>query len=526
MRAYLDRTVWRVKARVRPGEQGRLTLAINVPTADEAGAQARSALLDELLEGMRQAGQPADLLEDVVKKLCALPAGDELDAHVRFVRSKLVTGAYTRSDKSLTVQQLGEAWTSGKLAREHKDHIKAKRSADQDERHLRLYVYEQIGDVPVVAVTLDHLDAVMAKLPEHLGASSRRHVAQVMSTLLKIAVYPLRLIKASPVPKLFLPKVPRSTFTFLYPSEEARLLGCTAVPFLRRLAYGILAREGMRKEELAALRWRDLDLDHGVLSLAYHKTSDETGARAWRLGDDVRQALLLWRPEGAQGDDLVLPGLATNNLAKQLRQDLQSAGVSRPELFEGQGSRRRLRAHDLRATFVTLALACGRGEAWVADRTGHTSGETMARYRRGARTASELELGWLAPLVSVLPELAHKTNADRSCPEPVRNLPVEMQGKPQKPAERAGFEPAVPLRVHMISNPGGAFSPPGLGSFVESSAPSEHPSGQGADRGLVTLSALLEALETADRIARDLDLPQVRVRIAAARQASRLRRVS
>lgn len=526
MKAYLDRTVWRVKARVRPGEQGRLTLAINVPTSDEAGAQARSALLDELLEGMRQAGQPADLLEDVVKKLCALPAGDELDAHVRFVRSKLVTGAYTRSDKSLTVQQLGEAWTSGKLAREHKDHIKAKRSADQDERHLRLYVYEQIGDVPVVAVTLDHLDAVMAKLPEHLGASSRRHVAQVMSTLLKIAVYPLRLIKASPVPKLFLPKVPRSTFTFLYPSEEARLLGCTAVPFLRRLAYGILAREGMRKEELAALRWRDLDLDHGVLSLAYHKTSDETGARAWRLGDDVRQTLLLWRPEGAQGDDLVLPGLATNNLAKQLRQDLQSAGVSRPELFEGQGSRRRLRAHDLRATFVTLALACGRSESWVADRTGHTSGETMARYRRGARTASELELGWLAPLVSALPELADKNNCGQvlsgACPQPAGR----DAGETAKTCGEGGIRTRGTLAgTHDFQSRQGDANPES-GSFFEVSAPTNHLSGQGADRGLVTLSDLLEALETADRIARDLDLPQVRVRIAAARQSSRLRRVS
>lgn len=37
---------------------------------------------------------------------------------------------------------------------------------------------------------------------------------------------------------------------------------------------------------------------------------------------------------------------------------------------------------------------------------------------------------------------------------------------------------------------------------------------------------LLDALDTADRLARDLGLPQVRVRIAAARQVAHLRRVS
>jgi hypothetical protein len=221
VKAFRGRTGWRVKPRLRPGEQGRLSLALHVPD-DEAAAQARADLLTELLDGMRQANQPADLLEDVAKKLCSLPAGDELAAHVRFVRTKLCTGAYTRADKSMTVRQLGEAWTSGKLAREHKDHVKAKRSSDQDERHLRLYVYDQIGDVPVVAVTLEHLETVMQALPEHLGAASRRHVAQVMASLLKLAAYPLKLLRASPVPKGFLPRVPRSTFTFLYPSEEAR----------------------------------------------------------------------------------------------------------------------------------------------------------------------------------------------------------------------------------------------------------------------------------------------------------------
>jgi integrase len=463
MKAWLDRKVWRVKVRVSPGPEGRESLALTpFSPEDEVGAQARAALLGELLEGLAAANQAEELCRDVARTLVQLPEGDELQAHVRFVRTKLCTGAYVRGDKTTTIQQFGEAWTSGKLAKQHPDHIKSKRSADQDERNLRLYIYPQIGDMPVSAVRMEHLQTVMTSLPAHLGASARRHVAQAMRRLMALAVYPCQLIERSPVPGGFLPRVPRTSFTFLYPEEEAALLRCTAVPLLRRLVYGVLAREGMRKEELAQLRHRDLDLRNGVLTLRDHKTADTTGVRVWRLGDDTRVVLSWWGDQhpGEPGA-LVFPGLTVSNLARQLRRDLALAGVTRTELFEGGGKQRKLRAHDLRATFVTLALASGRPEQWVTDRTGHTSSEMVARYRRGARVAAEVGLGWLSPMDRTLPELA---SADSDGPHPVREGEAEGGGdlsdiRQEEPgivedfvAEREGFEPSVPLQVHMISN--------------------------------------------------------------------------
>jgi len=84
---------------------------------------------------------------------------------------------------------------------------------------------------------------------------------------------------------------------------------------------------------------------------------------------------------------------------------LKKAKVDREELHETGVNRRRLRAHDLRGTMVTLSLANGRTEAWVADRTGHKSSTMISRYRRSARSAQELELGALAPLDHAIPEL-------------------------------------------------------------------------------------------------------------------------
>jgi integrase len=92
--------------------------------------------------------------------------------------------------------------------------------------------------------------------------------------------------------------------------------------------------------------------------------------------------------------------------AERLREHLLAAGVKRPQLFEATNNRIALRAHDLRATFVTLSLAQGKSEAWITDRTGHKSSQMIYRYKRAARTVAELNLGALAPLNEAIPELS------------------------------------------------------------------------------------------------------------------------
>lgn len=67
---------------------------------------------------------------------------------------------------------------------------------------------------------------------------------------------------------------------------------------------------------------------------------------------------------------------------------------------------RPIRVHDLRATFVTVSLATGRTETWVADRTGHTSSVMINRYRRAARSLAEMGIGTLRPMHTAIPELS------------------------------------------------------------------------------------------------------------------------
>lgn len=63
--------------------------------------------------------------------------------------------------------------------------------------------------------------------------------------MLKIAVYPCKLIERSPLPQGFLPSSSGQKATaWLYPDEDAQLMACTEVPLMRRVLYGLLAREG------------------------------------------------------------------------------------------------------------------------------------------------------------------------------------------------------------------------------------------------------------------------------------------
>jgi integrase len=301
--------------------------------------------------------------------------------------------------------------------------VKAKRSARDDEYALRLYINPRVGDVALSTFTLDHAEHVMRSLPAGLSAKSRRNVGQTLHRLLAMAVYPLRLIPANPLPKGFLPKPgPQKAKGYLYPDEDRKLLGCADVPLARRLFYGFLHREGPRLSEAARLDVADADLVRGTVNLDKNKTDDP---RAWALSPGVAAALaasLALRDNPGPEAPLFVDELGaritdgkhkhSGGNAARFRDDLQAAGVDRAELFaKTTAERMRIRAHDTRATFVTIALANGKTETWVADRTGHKSSVMINRYRRAARMAAEIGLGDLAPLVVAIPELAPAVKA-------------------------------------------------------------------------------------------------------------------
>jgi hypothetical protein len=148
-----------------------------------------------------------------------------------------------------------------------------------------------------------------------------------------------------------------------------------------------------------------------VLVLDRNKTNDP---RSWSMDAGVARALRIWRATfaGSPASSVkIMEGKGGSTIdpytaASSLRDYLRVAGIGRSQLFESTDQRIALRAHDLRATFVTVSLANGRTEAWVCDRTGHRASQMLYGYRRQARTYSELNLGELTPLAEAIPEFA------------------------------------------------------------------------------------------------------------------------
>lgn len=168
-------------------------------------------------------------------------------------------------------------------------------------------------------MTLLHAEQVMANLPTGLAPRTRKLIAQCMRRLFGLAVYPGRYLSANPIPREWMPKVPKTANkakTCLYPAEDAKLLGCGDIPIERWLAYGILVREGLRASELARMNWHDVEL--GRVRLDKNKTSDP---RAWALSPDVTRTLAWWKKQRkGEAGDLVL-GLDLADGAWSLRGD-------------------------------------------------------------------------------------------------------------------------------------------------------------------------------------------------------------
>ena len=397
----------RVFARVRYGKDDRLDERLPWATRDDRdAAAARATMIAQLCETLVNAGR-----RDAVKRMareCALaPTAKDADVVVRAV-AKITKGLIAGPANNLaTFKDVADDWVSGKLRKDHPDHVRKKKSFAIERGRLRRYIYPLIKDVPVSAFEKRHGDLVMSKLPARRikTPGARRHIAQIINRVLNLAVMPLGLIKANPLPKGWLPRIESHRhYTCLFPREEAKLLGCEDVLEVERLFFGILDREGMRVSELADSDWWQWNHDEGAFTATKTKTDDP---RMWATRPDVAAAMKIWferhgKTKARPFVDMVPDEKSKVWIATRLRDALTAAGVTRRELFVSTEHTGKMRAHDLRATFVTVSLAEGKNETWIRDRTGHKTLAMIDRYRRTARQFEELKVGPLPDLVEAL----------------------------------------------------------------------------------------------------------------------------
>lgn len=237
----------------------------------------------------------------------------------------------------------------------------------------------------VSGITVADCDALLGKARRAGQSDASIRQLHIRGRLVfKFAEQRLGAIRSNPWAKIPRPKLAQKKALFLKREEiEAILAGAGEF----RVLVLVAVFTGLRKGELAALRWTDIDFSagrHGVIYARRSWTRDTTKGkreRAIPIHPALREELLVeYRRRGADGD-LLFPAPRRGgvrhdswHLAKLLRSIASRSGVTLPVGFTW---------HGLRATFITHVVRKS-GDVTAAQRlAGHSTPTITERVYLG-----------------------------------------------------------------------------------------------------------------------------------------------
>lgn len=154
-----------------------------------------------------------------------------------------------------------------------------------------------------------------------------------------------------------------------------------------------LFSSGVRRAELTALKWSDINLDEGVLLIRHGKGNKERHAALF--GDESIRALDHWQAVQGVGREMVFSPLTNNTIGKDepISADNLYRIVQQTALKAGV----EFKPHDARRTLATELLAMGLPVSEVQAQLGHASASTTLRYTQAgaaAKRRQSIELRW------------------------------------------------------------------------------------------------------------------------------------
>ena len=294
---------------------------------------------------------------------------------------KLVKDGGRLAPERLTVSSFFTSWLE---TRRHELRWQTWRRYEQ---LFRSHVEPELGSIRLGKLRPDHLrDLYNLKLHEGLSSTTVRHMHAVIRAALNQAEREELIVK-NISRQVNPPRKRRYEIKPLSPNE-ARKFRRAIVGHTDEALYVLALTTGIRQAELLGLRWRDVDLDNGFLSVnrslifegndwSLEEPKTATSRRRIHLGTDalvtmrehqhkqLEQRLKLgpaW-----QDNDLVFPSeigtprRGANVVYRSFRPLLASAGLPQ------------IRFHDLRHTAATLLLGEGIHPKVVSEMLGHAS---------------------------------------------------------------------------------------------------------------------------------------------------------
>ena len=298
-----------------------------------------------------------------------------------------------------TVGQWMEVWF------EHYAKVKVRPSSHQTYRgYIDNHIKPSIGKIPLEKLTSLELQKLYKKLLEGgrveriesrkqskgLSAKTVRNIHQIISSAMKLA-QEQKLIASNPAEGCALPRMGHQEMKTLPVEQLHSFLREAKDSGVFELYYLELAT-GLRRGELLGLKWEDIDLERGDLRVRRQiaringevveaPLKTKNAYRTLPLAEDT-VSILLEQKKKVAGNPWVFPSstggpISPDSVLHMLHRVLKRAGLPR------------IRFHDLRHTFATLALQNGVDVKTVSGMLGHFSaGFTLDTYAH-VTTASQ-----------------------------------------------------------------------------------------------------------------------------------------
>lgn len=244
--------------------------------------------------------------------------------------------------------------------------------------YLKRWIPKNWQDKSIEQITSDEIYELLKNSSQKLGSISQKNILKMLRRIFQMAVDDGIMTK-NPT-KGVIVKVPETMQKVLSAKEAQNLLKWSK--FVQHRFYEVWAfalMTGMRSGEMYALKWTDIDLDAGIISVNKQWTNKdgfhELKTGDWRVvpvSSDLKKLLnqLLVHKER---NEFVLPRLQEwthGDQAKVLREFCEASGITS------------VKFHDLRATFITNMLAQGVPLVKVMAIVGHKKMETTDVYLR------------------------------------------------------------------------------------------------------------------------------------------------
>ena len=273
--------------------------------------------------------------------------------------------------------------------------------------NLEAHLLPAFGAQPLEAISAGAIDAWRNSL-DGLSSRTKNKLLVVMGGVMRRAQHVWGL-PTNPVAAVEKHRARASGNIDVFSPEEVMALVRSASSDQDAAIFMVAAFTGLRRGEILALRWRDVDFTGSVIRVrasysAGQLTTPKSGkVRSVPMAPDVAEALarLGQRIDWTGDDDLVFPGETGDYLDGSALRRRYSAALMRAGL-------RTLRFHDLRHTFGTRMIAKAdirRVQEWM----GHADIQTTMRYLHFAPREEDARLVAEAFRVDAIPEATRKT---------------------------------------------------------------------------------------------------------------------